>query len=110
MLPFPYIDTIPTRARYVLTKIQHLYGYLNKYTSVSIKFNSKIPDYDNFKTIEEKWVNLYAGYPEGLPKSCLSPMGKPVLIYSFVDSNLMSNMTMVRFQNGAIHLLNNTPI
>ena len=35
-----------------LSKIQHLYCYLNKYTSTSIKFNTETPDYDNFKTIE----------------------------------------------------------
>ena len=42
-------------------KIQHLFGYLKKHTSTSIKFNTEMPDYGNFNTVEGKWGNLYAG-------------------------------------------------
>ena len=35
-----------------IANIQHIYGYLNKYTSMSIKFNAKITVYDAFKTIK----------------------------------------------------------
>ena len=41
--------------------IQNIHGYLKKYTSTSIKFNIEIPAYDNFKTIEGSWGNLYYG-------------------------------------------------
>ena len=44
-----------------LSKIEHIYGYLKKYTSTSIKFNKKTPEYKNFNTIEGYWGNLYAG-------------------------------------------------
>ena len=44
-----------------LSNIQHLYGYLKKYTSTSIKFNTEMNAYDNFKTIEGNWGNFYAG-------------------------------------------------
>ena len=42
-----------------LAKIQHLYGYLNKCPFMSIKFNTKMPSYDNLKTTEGNWGNLY---------------------------------------------------
>ena len=66
-----------------LSKIQHLYGYLNNCTSTSIKFNTETPDYENFITIKGNWDNLHAGESEDLPHSCHPTMGKPVLIYSF---------------------------
>ena len=47
-----------------LSNIQHLYGYLNKYTSTYIKSNTETSDYENFKIIEGNWGNLYAGEPK----------------------------------------------
>ena len=79
-----------------LAKIQHLCGFLNKCPITSIKFNTDMPAYDNFKTVELNWGNLYAGKPEDLPQSCPPPMGKPVLISSFYYVNLMTDMTTGR--------------
>ena len=70
-----------------------MYGYLNKYTSTSIKFNTEKTDYYNFNAIEGNWGNFYAGDPEHLPHSCPPPMGKPFLITRFVDTNLMADLT-----------------
>ena len=44
-----------------ISKTQHLYGYLKKYTSMYIKFNTEMPCYDNFKMIDVSWVNIYSG-------------------------------------------------
>ena len=70
----------PSPCKGDLSKIQHLYVYLKNYTSTSIKFNTEMPSYDNFKTIEGSWVNLYAGEPDDLPHLFPPTMGKPVLI------------------------------
>ena len=43
---------IPAPRKVHLDNIQHLFGFLNKYRSMSIKFNTKIPTYENFKMIE----------------------------------------------------------
>ena len=56
----------PTPRKDHLAKMQKLFGYLNKYTSTSIKINTDMPAYENLKTIEEKWGNLYAVEPEDL--------------------------------------------
>ena len=66
--------------------------------------------YDNFKTIEGKWGNLYAGEPEDLPHSYPPLMSKPILISSFVDSNIMADMTTGKSQTGITNFLNKTPI
>ena len=75
-----------------------------------IKLNTKMPVYDNFKMIDVNWVNIYAGETEDLPHSCPPPMGKPALISSFVDANLMDYLTTGRSQTGIIHFLNKTLI
>ena len=93
-----------------LAKIENFYGYLKKYTSASINFNNNMSIYDNFNTININWGNVYSADPEDLPCLYLHPMGKPTLIYIFVDSKLMDDLTTGRSQTGIIRLLNKTPI
>ena len=93
-----------------ITNIQHLYVYLNKYTSTSIKFNTEIHSYENFKTIEGKWGNFYDVEPAELPHSCPPTMIIPVPITSFVDENFMEDLSKGRYQTRIIHILNKTPI
>ena len=100
----------PAPRKYHLTNIQNLCSYLKKCTSMSIKFNTKMPVYYNFNTIEGNWGNQYDGEPEDLPHSFPTPMGNPVLISRFFDANLMNYLTMGRSHTGIIHLLNKTPI
>ena len=66
----------PATFKVHLSKIQYIYGYLKKYTSTSIKFNTETPDNMKFKTIEGNWGKLNAGEPEYLPHSCPPPMYK----------------------------------
>ena len=93
-----------------LSKIQHLYVYLKKHTSTSINFNKETPDYKKFNTIEGNWGSLYAEEPEYLPHSCPPHMGKPVMITSFVDANLMADLNTGISHTIIIHLMNNTLI
>ena len=88
---------IPAPCKVQISNTQHIYGYLNKYTSTSIKFNIEMPAHENFKTIEGNWGNLYSGELEDLPHSCQPPMVKSVLISSFVYANLMVDLTMRRY-------------
>ena len=101
---------LPTPHKGNLANIQQLYGHLNKCTSTSINCNTEISTYDNFKTIEGKWGNLYDGEPGYIHHSCPSPMFKTVLIYSFVDENLMADLNMGRSHTGIINILNKNPI
>ena len=92
-----------------IANIQHLYIYRKNYTSASIKLNTKIPAYENFKMIGGNWGKLYAGEPKYLPHSCNPPTGKPVMVYSFVDENLINDLTMGRLYDGISNILNKTP-
>ena len=66
----------PSPCKGHLSKIQHIYGYPNKYSSTSIKFNTEIPVYDNFKTIDVNCGNIYDDEPKDLPHLCPPPYGK----------------------------------
>ena len=88
---------IPAPCKGQFSNTQHIYGYLNKYTSTSIKFNIEMPTYENLKTIKGNWGNLYSGELEDLTHSCQPPMVKPVLISRFVSANLMADLTKRRY-------------
>ena len=49
----------PDHCKGHLSKIQHLYDYLKKYTSTSINFNTEMTAYDDFNMIKGNWGNLY---------------------------------------------------
>ena len=55
---------LPAPRKVLLDRIHHLYGY----TFTSIKFNTDMTTYDNFKIIEGNWFNLYSGENEYLPQ------------------------------------------
>ena len=93
-----------------MSNINNIYGYLKKYIFTSIKFNIEIPTYDNFKTIEGSWGNLYYGELEYIPHSFQPPIVKPVLISLFVYANLIADLTTRIYSTGIIHLLSKTPI
>ena len=100
----------PTPYKGHLAKIQNIYCYLNKYTSASIKLNTEMPIYDDFKNISKNLGNMYYGKPEELPHLCPNPMGNLVLISRFVHDKIMDDLTTGRSQTGIIHLHNNTHI
>ena len=99
---------LPASHKVHLNNINHVYGYLNKYTSKSIKFNIEKHDYKKFNTIEGNWGKFYAGETEDLLLACLPLMCKPVLITSFADANLMADLTTGIYHTVIIHLMNRT--
>ena len=60
---------LPGPRKVQISNIQHIYGYLKKYTSAYIMFNIEITAYENFKTIEWNWGDLYSRELEDLPHS-----------------------------------------
>ena len=93
-----------------IQKIQHIYSCLNKYNCTYINFSTDMTVYNNYKTIKGNRGNLYSVDTEGLPHSCSPHICNTVLIFRFVDADLMADLTMGRYHTGIIHLLNKTPI
>jgi len=53
---------------------------------------------------------VYGREKEEIPKDCPEPLGKEVVITSFVDANLYHDLITGRAVTGILHLVNQTPI
>ena len=57
------------------------------------------------------WADsTYGSVDEDIPNDLPSPLGKPVVTVSYVDANLMHDLTTGRSVTGILHFLNATPI
>ena len=54
--------------------------------------------------------SIYGSPKEQIPDNLPPPKGKPVRTSTFVDANLMHDLTTGRSATGILHLLNQTPI
>ena len=53
---------------------------------------------------------MYGNVKEDIPSDAIEPLGKPVILTTYVDANLMHDVTTGRSVTGILHLLNKTPI
>jgi len=60
--------------------------------------------------VKPDWGHVYHPCIEDIADDAPKPLGKCVLTTSFVDANLMFNLTTGRSATGIIHMLNKTPI
>eukprot|EP00984_Skeletonema_dohrnii_P025114 scaffold14230_cov131-Skeletonema_dohrnii-CCMP3373.AAC.1 len=77
----------------------------------AIRFRTDMPDVSDQVFLDYDWSNSpYAGAREELPKNLPTARGKPVLMTSFVDANLMHDMLSGKSVTGVLHFFNKTPI
>ena len=78
-----------------------------------ICFCTNILSHDEFidKIIKHDWLySVYCNVKEELPSNMPDPKRKPVCITTFVNANLMHDLTTGRSATGVLHLVNATPI
>ena len=85
-------------------------SYLRNRKNSAIKFNVDLPDYSSFEVVDGNWGAQYGDCSEAVPLDAPVPKGNPVLLTTFVDANLMADVTTGRSRTGIIHLYNGTPI
>lgn len=100
----------PAPRRGHLERVKRIYAFLKQYHKTAIKFNTEMPDYERLTVVEGNWGAQHHPCREDIPSNAPTPRGKPVMITTFVDANLMADITTGRSQTGTIHLLNKTPI
>eukprot|EP00957_Ditylum_brightwellii_P094392 7187512-Ditylum_brightwellii.AAC.1 len=100
----------PTPCQGHLKHLKHIYCFLHNYKKTAIKFNTEMPDYSNHKIEKKYWGHIYHPCQEEIPEDTPEPYGKSVLTTTFVDANLLHDVTIGRSCTGIIHLLNKTPI
>ena len=94
-----------------LDRIKRVYGYLCKMRNGAIRYKTDMPDISDFDFLKKDWSSTpYAETREEYPKNLPPGRGKPVLMTTFVDANLMHDIVSGKSVTGVLHFLNKTPI
>jgi len=117
---FDIANAVMTLSRYnAAPRIGHLdcakriCGYLRKYSHGAIQFCTGTPSHaeHTHKIQQYDWFSTVYGNPtEEISPNLPVPKGKPVHLTTFVDANLMHDLTTGRSATGILHFLNQTPI
>jgi hypothetical protein len=76
-----------------------------------VRVRTEEPDYSDMSPTEYDWSrSVYGNVKEELPRDAPKPLGKPVVLTSYVDANLYHDMTTGRSVTGVLHFINQTPI
>ena len=85
-------------------------GYLRKMSTGVVRIRTELPDYSGIGERDHDWgYSVYAGAKELIPKDIPKPLGKPVILTTYVDANLYHDMLTGRSVTGILHLVNKTP-
>ena len=92
-----------------LERVKRIFSYLNHYKNTSIKFNTEIPDYSYFNQqwSDPVWGALYGDGCDVYNDPKISdPKGKPIVMITYLDANLLHDYVTGRSCTGIIHLFN----
>jgi hypothetical protein len=96
-----------------LERVKRICGYLRQWPQGAIRFHTHIPSHDEHKhkITEYDWMYaVYGNVEEALPPNMPEPKGKVVRTTTFVDANLMHDLTTGRSATGILHMVNAVPI
>jgi hypothetical protein len=94
-----------------LERAKGVYGYLAGNKDGAIRFRTGKPDYSDLPDQEFDWMRTVYGHVEELmAKDAPPPLGKEVIVTTYVDANLYHDLISGRALTGIFHLLNGTPI
>ena len=94
-----------------LDRCKRIYGYLSKMRNAVVRVRTEEPDYSAIPKKVYDWEqSVYAGAEEVIPEEAPIPLGKPVVMTTFVDANLYHDLVNGRSVTGILHLFNKTVI
>ena len=94
-----------------LDRVKRIYGYLYKMRNATIRIRTEEPDYSELPEKIYDWEqSVYAGAEELMPHDAPAPLGKPVVMTTYVDANLYHDLTNGKSVTGVLHLFNKTVI
>jgi hypothetical protein len=94
-----------------LNRCKRIYGYLYKMRNAAIRIRVDTPDYSALPTKVYDWEqSIYAGAEELIPDDNPIPLGKPVVMTTFVDANLYHDLVTGKSVSSILHLFNKTVI
>jgi hypothetical protein len=93
-----------------MDRVKRIVGYLHKMNSGVIRIRTGQPDYSGIGERTYDWDHsIYAGAKEIIPEDVPTPLGKSVVLTTYVDANLYHDMLTGRSVTGVLHLVNQTP-
>ena len=93
-----------------LDRAKRVIGYIYKFKEGCIRIRTHVPDFSQYTPQQYDWMNtVYEGSQEPLPHDSPPPLGKPVLLTTYVDANLMHDMLTGKSVTGILHFVNQTP-
>ena len=76
----------------------------------TIRVRTSQPDFSDLPDQDFNWASsVYGDVEETIPTDAPEPLGKPVLMTTYVDANLFHDMITGRSVTGILHLVNQTP-
>ncbi len=94
-----------------MERVKRIYGYLYRLKYVAIHYRTDLPDMSLYPFKDYDWTKtVYGNVTEVLPSDAPEPLGKPVVLRTYVDANLMHDMVTGRAVTGILHKINNTTI
>ena len=94
-----------------LERLKRIASYIKHTREYGIRVRTNEPDYSDVPSVEHDWSHtVYTGAHEQVPHNAPTPLGKPVVLTSFVDANLEHCKLTGRAVTGVIEMMNGTPI
>jgi len=94
-----------------LKRLQRIYGYVASTKDAAIRVRTGLPDYSEYPDQVHDWAyTVYGNVKEQIPDDAPPPIGKPVVLTTYVDANLYHDMVTGRAMTAVLHLINQTPI
>ena len=94
-----------------LDRLFRILKYLENMKHEIIRFRTGLPNFNSVELNSYDWRNsVYKGSREIIPEDIPCVKGKPVIITTYADSNLLHDMVTGKSVTGILHFLNKTPI
>jgi len=91
--------------------IKHVYSYLARNPDGVIHVRTNEKDYSDIQDIEYDWkCSVYSPVSELVPDDAPPPLGKPVIMTTYVDANLYHDLITGCAATGILHIINSTPV
>ncbi len=90
--------------------MKRIVGYLVKMKHGFIRVRTEEPDFSDLPRNSHDWSrSVYGEVKEELPSDAPPPLGKRVVLATYVDANLYHDVVTGRAFNGVFHLINKMP-
>jgi hypothetical protein len=93
-----------------ITRMRRIYGFVRFSKDCAIRYRTDLPDYSALPEQLFSWArSVYGNVKEQLPSDAPPPLGKKIVLTTYVDANLMHDQVTGRSVTAVLHFINKTP-